>query len=80
MDSQSLSASSRLENGSGGRELDYQRQHLQAFTFGGTPRGSANSGNRFLSPDISLRSVSNALRSLTIALRGNQINTDTLYW
>ena len=32
-----FSVSFGLENGSGGGESDYQRQRLQAFTFGGTP-------------------------------------------
>ena len=57
-----FSASSGLENRSGGGEYDYQ---MQAFTFGSTPGGSSTSEKRFLSRF--------ALEA-TIELRGYQIH------
>ena len=68
-----FSASSGLENRSGGGEYDYQRQQLHAFTFGGTPGGSSTSENRFLSRfalEVCFRFVK---APSTIELRGYQI-------
>ena len=71
-----FAASFGLKNGSGGGESDYQRQRLQAFTFGGTPGGSSTSENRFFALEVYFRFVK---APSTIEFRGYQITIDALH-